>query len=85
MKTAISRREFVATTLASAAGIGYAGAAMGGRMPAVNPVIPESQIGVWELPTPALVVDIEAMEANLRKMQAFMAGKPAALRPCCCR
>jgi D-serine deaminase-like pyridoxal phosphate-dependent protein len=34
-----------------------------------------------QIPTPALVVDMDAMEANLNKMAAFFAEGPARLRP----
>lgn len=34
-----------------------------------------------ELPTPALLVDLDAMEGNLRRMAAFFDDKPAKLRP----
>lgn len=36
---------------------------------------------IYELETPALVVDLVAMEGNLRQVAAFFAGVPAALRP----
>jgi D-serine deaminase-like pyridoxal phosphate-dependent protein len=34
-----------------------------------------------ELPTPALVLDLDALERNLDRMAAFYRGRPAALRP----
>ncbi len=34
-----------------------------------------------EINTPALLVDLDVMEANLNRMAAFFAGKPANLRP----
>ena len=34
-----------------------------------------------EIKTPALIVDLDAMEANLRDMAAFFAGRPCKLRP----
>jgi D-serine deaminase-like pyridoxal phosphate-dependent protein len=37
----------------------------------------------WDLPTPALIVDLDALERNLDRMAAFYRGKPAALRPHC--
>jgi D-serine deaminase-like pyridoxal phosphate-dependent protein len=36
---------------------------------------------MWELPTPALVIDIDAMTRNLDRMAAFYAGRRAAVRP----
>jgi D-serine deaminase-like pyridoxal phosphate-dependent protein len=37
----------------------------------------------WELPTPALVLDLDALERNLDHMAALYRGKLAALRPHC--
>jgi D-serine deaminase-like pyridoxal phosphate-dependent protein len=34
-----------------------------------------------EIPTPALVVDLPAMERNIRRMADFFAGRPCKLRP----
>jgi len=41
------------------------------------------QIGtpVQELDTPALLIDLDALERNIQKMAAFFAHKAAALRP----
>jgi D-serine deaminase-like pyridoxal phosphate-dependent protein len=36
---------------------------------------------IQRIPTPALLVDLDAMESNLRTMANFFAGKPAKLRP----
>jgi D-serine deaminase-like pyridoxal phosphate-dependent protein len=36
---------------------------------------------VHEIRTPALLVDLDAMESNLHRMAAFFRGKPARLRP----
>ena len=36
---------------------------------------------IQQIPTPALLVDLDAMESNLRRMADFFAGKPAKLRP----
>jgi D-serine deaminase-like pyridoxal phosphate-dependent protein len=43
-------------------------------------VLAEPQ-NLWELPTPALLVDVEALEFNLNKMAAHYRGKTAELRP----
>lgn len=37
----------------------------------------------WELPTPALILDLDALERNLDRMAWFYRGKPAGLRPHC--
>ncbi len=36
---------------------------------------------IQQIPTPALLVDLDAMESNLRSMADFFADKPAKLRP----
>lgn len=36
---------------------------------------------IQQIPTPALLVDLDAMESNLRRMADFFADKPAKLRP----
>ena len=36
---------------------------------------------IQKIPTPALLVDLDAMESNLRRMVDIFAGKPARLRP----
>jgi D-serine deaminase-like pyridoxal phosphate-dependent protein len=41
----------------------------------------KSPMSLWDLPTPALVVDVEAMESNLQTMKTFYQGKKAKLRP----
>ncbi|HEY7696781.1 MAG TPA: DSD1 family PLP-dependent enzyme, partial [Vicinamibacteria bacterium] len=38
-------------------------------------------VSLWDLPTPALTIDLEAMESNLLKMKTFYQGKKAKLRP----
>ncbi len=43
--------------------------------------IPELGTPADELDTPALLLDLDAFEANLRKMAGFFAGRRAALRP----
>lgn len=35
----------------------------------------------YEIPTPALVVDVRAMERNIRRMAGYFAGRPCKLRP----
>lgn len=36
---------------------------------------------IWDIPTPALLIDKPAMERNLQKMQSFLSGTSAGLRP----
>jgi len=35
----------------------------------------------WEIDTPALVIDLDAMERNIRRMADYFASRPAKLRP----
>jgi len=37
----------------------------------------------WDLDTPALCLDADALEANIARMSAFLAERPASLRPHC--
>jgi D-serine deaminase-like pyridoxal phosphate-dependent protein len=37
----------------------------------------------WHLPTPALILDLDALERNLDRMASFYRGRTAALRPHC--
>ncbi len=42
---------------------------------------PKPGMPIQELDTPALIVDLDALEANIRTMAAFFAGRTTALRP----
>ena len=47
----------------------------------VSPVrLPEPR-SLWDLPTPALLIDLDGMEANLKKMADFYRDKKAGIRP----
>ncbi len=47
----------------------------------VSPVrLPEPR-SLWDLPTPALLIDSDGMEANLKKMADFYRDKKAGIRP----
>ncbi|MGQ9553043.1 MAG: DSD1 family PLP-dependent enzyme [Anaerolineae bacterium] len=35
----------------------------------------------WDLDTPALLLDVDVLEANIKQMARFFAGRPARLRP----
>lgn len=43
--------------------------------------MPPRPVTVLDIPTPALVVDIAAMDRNIRRMAAFFAAGPCRLRP----
>jgi D-serine deaminase-like pyridoxal phosphate-dependent protein len=75
----MDRRAFLTTTATGVAGAGLASAS---SLQAATQRAEEFIGGsMWDLPTPALVVDADVMEGNLRTMQQFLADKPAALRP----
>lgn len=81
MSDSASRRTFIAATGMAAAHVwvptgasGYAAAEMRAM---------ESTIGVskWELDTPALCVDLDALESNITTMQSRLASKGLGARP----
>ncbi len=74
----LSRRDFVGIV-----GIGAAGLASRPATAAPDDIDPASFKGrsVWELPTPALLIDLDAMEANLDRMADLYRERPAELRP----
>ncbi len=85
----VSRRGFLGSTLGGAIGMSLAGhgrasAAIGASgigHASIEPIRLPDPTNVWDLPTPALVIDLDAMESNLNKMQDFLTGKTAKLRP----
>ena len=74
----ITRRTFLGSSI-GAVGLGAARAADAGQR---HRPIPMPQVmGLDDIATPALVVDVGLMEANLRAMQTFYAATPVSLRP----
>ena len=80
MTSKMSRRGFIGS-----ATMGAVGASLVSARPAAaasyDPVPLDNPTSLWDLPTPALVVDEEALEHNLDKMASFFRGKSARLRP----
>ena len=80
MTSKVSRRGFIGS-----AATGAVGASLLSARPAAaasyDPVPLENPTSLWDLPTPALVVDEEALEHNLDKMASFFRGKTTKLRP----
>ena len=80
--SSITRRGFLAS-----AGVGGLGVTTMSTRTAVrtatgyDPVPLEAPMSLWDVPTPALVVDEAALEHNLDKMAAFYEDKPAGVRP----
>ena len=82
MKTRVSRRGFIGTAAAGAVGSSLVSARGASAAPAdFDPVPLDEPVSLWDLPTPALVVDEDALEHNLDKMAGFYEGKTAKLRP----
>jgi len=72
-----TRRGFLGSSLTGGVGASLSGASSPGALPGA----PAPGTRIWELPTPALLVDQDAMESNLEKMAAFYRTKKARLRP----
>ncbi len=81
MKSTLSRRSFVGSTAGGAFGMSLFGSRGAAAASSFDAIPLKSPVSLWDLPTPALVVDLEAMESNLQKMKAFYQGKKARLRP----
>src|SRR3990170_2185258 len=80
MKTLLSRRGFLGTTAGGAFGMSLL-ARRAAASASFDAIPLKSPMSLWDLPTPALVIDAEAMESNLNKMADFYRGKKAKLRP----
>ena len=81
MSRGVSRRGFMGASVAGAIGSNVLSSAYPTADGLYDPVPLDSPKSLWELPTPALVVDVEALEHNLDKMASFYAGKRPGLRP----
>jgi D-serine deaminase-like pyridoxal phosphate-dependent protein len=89
MKTALSssasRRTFLATTAAGAASVWIPSPVKGYSSAEVRSMAEGEHVDVglskWDLDTPALCVDLDKMESNIRKMQAALTRNGVAARP----
>jgi D-serine deaminase-like pyridoxal phosphate-dependent protein len=79
MTNKMTRRGFMSSSLGGAVGMSLSAKARTASGSESLP-LPDAKT-IWELPTPALLVDLEAMEANLKKMADFYRPKKAKLRP----
>jgi D-serine deaminase-like pyridoxal phosphate-dependent protein len=81
MSDSASRRTFIAATGMAAAHVWVPTGAAGYSAAEMHAM--ESTIGVskWELDTPALCVDLDALERNITTMQARLAAKGLGARP----
>jgi 3-hydroxy-D-aspartate aldolase len=80
-----TRRTFLTTTAAGAASVWIPKPVKGYSGDEVRVATGEGTMNVgiskWDLDTPALCVDLDAMEANIAKMQAFVKQNGIATRP----
>jgi D-serine deaminase-like pyridoxal phosphate-dependent protein len=77
-----SRRNFISTLLCGTAGISLfspADVALSKSMAHMKSLtLPKN---IWDIPTPALLIDRPTMESNMKTMQSFLAGTTTGLRP----
>jgi len=81
MESPLSRRGFLGTSAGGAFGMSLLSSRMAAASASFDAIPLKSPVSLWDLPTPALVIDQEAMESNLDKMASFYQGKKAKLRP----
>jgi D-serine deaminase-like pyridoxal phosphate-dependent protein len=81
-RTSLSRRAFVGTGALAAAHVWIPGPAKG-YSPAEAARAVENGVGMskWDLDTPALCVDLDALESNIATMQARLKGFGLGARP----
>jgi D-serine deaminase-like pyridoxal phosphate-dependent protein len=77
----MSRRSFIGSAATGAVGVSLLSGDPATAGEAYDPIPLDAPQSLWDLPTPALVVDEEALEHNLDKMASFYRGKAARLRP----
>ncbi len=79
MKKGFSRRAFMGSAVA---GVGAMTMASLERTAAASQAIPLAKpLDLHEIGTPALLIDLDVMEANMRKMAAHMKAQKTGLRP----
>lgn len=81
MANEVSRRGFIGSAAAGALGASLASSRPASAAAAYDPIPLDTPKRLWDLPTPALVVDQDGLEDNLDKMAAFYRDKSARLRP----
>ena len=75
----ITRRDFLGSSIGSSAVLAELTAVETGQRH--RPIPLPAEMRLWDLATPALVVDADSLESNLRKMRDFYSDKSAMLRP----
>jgi D-serine deaminase-like pyridoxal phosphate-dependent protein len=78
MTPQLSRRGFIGT---GALGIAGAGLVAGKDVQTATAIPLESPLSIAEVPTPALLLDLDAFEANLERMARHLAAKKIGMRP----
>ncbi len=81
MKSPLSRRGFLGTSAGGAFGMSLLASRGAAASVSFDAIPLKEPVSLWDLPTPALAIDLEAMESNLQKMKGFYQGKRAKLRP----
>ena len=76
----MTRRGFVSSSLGGALGMSLSAEASASPAGFAPRPVPDAT-RIWDLPTPALLVDLDALEFNLKKMADFYRPKKAKLRP----
>jgi len=77
----ITRRAFFGTTAAGAAAWAPGAAADNDRAGTAEPERLNPPIALDDLPTPALIVDMDQCDANLRTMAGYLTARGVGLRP----
>src|SRR5262245_1504552 len=85
LSPAASRRTFLTTTAAGAASVWIPTPAKGYSAAEIREMVVGERLEVglskWDLDTPALCVDLDTLEGNIRKMQAAVTRNGIATRP----
>ncbi len=81
MKSRMSRRGFIGSAASGAVGVSLLFAREATAATPYEPIPLDKPTSLWDLPTPALVVDEEALDHNLDKMASFYRNKTTKLRP----
>lgn len=80
-KNSVSRRSFMGAAAVGAASVPFLSRRASAASSAFEPVRLDAPKSIWDLDTPALLVDEAALDRNLDKMASFYATKPQELRP----
>jgi 3-hydroxy-D-aspartate aldolase len=79
--TAVSRRAFVSASAIGAAHLWVPSGAAGYTAAEVRAMPAPVGVSKWDLDTPALCVDLDALESNIRVMQSRLTARGLGVRP----